>query len=193
MGHAQQRRFRAIQWRRTASLFECMFTSYMDDYVPAVIREINSLSDVFSSILMAGRPSAACPSATAPYVANCRPRRPAAFWHVFNDRVFNFWPKYDAVAKEKKPDSFFFANLGGNVSGGANLSRLGKSPPGSRPTIRAAPTMIPRSGDAASPAGPGLQCRAGWEIKRKCYRCLFHRSRHLAQFLVGPPEAEMSL
>ena len=53
------------------------------------------------------------------------PARPA-YWRVFNDRVFELWQKYDAIAKEKKPDSFFFANLGGNVRGGPNLDRLGK-------------------------------------------------------------------
>jgi hypothetical protein len=40
--------------------------------------------------------------------------------------VLELWQKYDAIAKEKKPDSFFFANSGGNVRGGPNLSGLGK-------------------------------------------------------------------
>ncbi len=31
------------------------------------------------------------------------------------------------IAKEKKADSFFFANSGGNVRGGPNLDRLGKT------------------------------------------------------------------
>ena len=35
--------------------------------------------------------------------------------------------EYDALAKEKKKDSFFFANSGGNVRGGPNLDRLGKT------------------------------------------------------------------
>ena len=42
------------------------------------------------------------------------------------DRVLELWQKYDAIAKEKKQDSFFFANSGGNVRGGPNLDRLGK-------------------------------------------------------------------
>ncbi len=50
-----------------------------------------------------------------------------AYWRsVFTDRVLELWQKYDAIAKEKKPDSFFFANSGGNVRGGPNLDRLGK-------------------------------------------------------------------
>ena len=74
----------------------------------------------------AGRRSAACPSATAPSAASCRLPTHPAYWRVFNDRVFELWSKYDAIAKEKKPDSFFFANLGGNVHAGPNLDRLGK-------------------------------------------------------------------
>jgi hypothetical protein len=46
---------------------------------------------------------------------------------VFTDRVLSLWQRYDAIAKEKKPDSFFFANSGGNVRGGPNLDQLGKT------------------------------------------------------------------
>jgi hypothetical protein len=49
-----------------------------------------------------------------------------AYWSVFTDRVLDLWQRYDAIAKEKKQDSFFFANSGGNVPGGPNLDRLGK-------------------------------------------------------------------
>ena len=49
-----------------------------------------------------------------------------AYWSVFTDRVLNLWKRYDAIAKEKKPDSFFFANSGGNVRGGPNLDQLAK-------------------------------------------------------------------
>src|SRR5256884_7599592 len=50
-----------------------------------------------------------------------------AFWKVFNERVLQLWQEYDAIAKEKKPDSFYFANLGGNLRCGPNLDRLGKT------------------------------------------------------------------
>lgn len=50
-----------------------------------------------------------------------------AYWRVFTDRVLELWGKHDAIAKEKKADSFFFANSGGNVRGGPNLDRLGKT------------------------------------------------------------------
>src|SRR5256884_9859962 len=47
-----------------------------------------------------------------------------AYWKVFNERVLQLWQEYDAIAKEKKPDSFYFANLGGNLRCGPNLDRL---------------------------------------------------------------------
>jgi hypothetical protein len=50
-----------------------------------------------------------------------------AYWRVFNNRVLDLWKRYDAIAKEKKADSFFFANSGGNVHASVNLDALGKT------------------------------------------------------------------
>ena len=105
----------------------CMFTSYMDDYVPAIMREVNSLYDVDCFYANGWPPLGNLPVC---YCAVCS-KLPApgtpAYWRVFTDRVLSLWQKYDAIAKEKKPDSFFFANSGGNVRGGPNLDRLGKT------------------------------------------------------------------
>jgi hypothetical protein len=63
------------------------------------------------------------------HCAVCSKLAPAgtpAYWRAFTDRVLDLWQRYDAIAKEKKHDSFFFANSGGNVRGGPNLDRLGK-------------------------------------------------------------------
>lgn len=104
----------------------CMFTSYMDDYVPAIMREINSLYDIDCFYTNGWPPIGRLPDC---YCAICsklpRPNT-VAYWNVFNDRLLELWQKYDAIAKEKKPDSFFFANLGGNVHGGPDLDRLSK-------------------------------------------------------------------
>lgn len=105
----------------------CMFTSYMDDYVPAIMREINSLYDIDCFYTNGWPPIGRLPDC---YCAICsklpRPNT-VAYWNIFNDRVLELWHKYDAIAKERKPDSFFFANLGGNVHGGPDLDRLGKT------------------------------------------------------------------
>ncbi len=81
-----------------------------------------------------------------------------AYWRVFTDRVFELWQKYDAIAKEKKPDSFFFANLGGNVRGGPISIASEKSRHGSRPTTRGARTTLLPSGDAACRAASAMLC-----------------------------------
>lgn len=105
----------------------CMFTSYMDDYVPAIMREVNSLYDVDCFYANGWPPLGSLPVC---YCAVCS-KLPApgspAYWQAFTNRVLDLWQRYDAIAKEKKPDSFFFANSGGNVRGGPNLDRLGKT------------------------------------------------------------------
>ncbi len=105
----------------------CMFTTYMDDYVPAIMREVNSLYDVDCFYANGWPPLGSLPVC---YCALCS-KLPApgtpAYWRVFTDRVLSLWQRYDAIAKEKRPDSFFFANSGGNVRGGPNLDRLGKT------------------------------------------------------------------
>jgi hypothetical protein len=77
----------------------CMFTTYMTDYVPAVMREVNSLYDVD------GTP---------------------AYWEKFNERTLYLWRLYDSIAKEKRPSNFYFANLGGGIRCTADLVRLGE-------------------------------------------------------------------
>jgi hypothetical protein len=62
------------------------------------------------------------------YCEQCKklpPPQTPAYWDKFNERVFYLWKLYDGIAKEKKPTSFFFANLGGGVHGGPNLAELG--------------------------------------------------------------------
>jgi len=103
----------------------CMFSSYMDDYVPAIMREVNSLYDVDCFYTNGWPPLGSLPDCHCGICSKLPPPNTVAYWRVFNDRVFELWNKYDAIAKEKKPDSFFFANLGGNVHAGPNLHRLG--------------------------------------------------------------------
>lgn len=104
----------------------CMFTSYMDDYVPAIMREVNSLYDVDCFYTNGWPPIGSLPDCHCPICSKLPAANTSAYWRVFDDRVFELWQKYDAIAKEKRPDGFFFANLGGNVHCGPNLDRLGK-------------------------------------------------------------------
>lgn len=104
----------------------CMFSTYMDDYVPAIMREINSLYNVDCFYTNGWPPLGSLPECHCAICSKLPSTGTVAYWHAFNDRIFALWQRYDAIAKEKKPDSFFFANLGGNVHAGPNLDRLGK-------------------------------------------------------------------
>ena len=104
----------------------CMFSTYMDDYVPAIMREINSLYDVDCFYTNGWPPLGSLPECHCAICRNLPASGTPAYWRAFTDRVLDLWQRYDGIAKEKKRDSFFFANSGGNVRGGPNLDRLGK-------------------------------------------------------------------
>ena len=104
----------------------CMFTSYMDDYVPAIMREINSLYDVDCFYTNGWPPLGSLPECWCAICQKLPASGTPSYWRAFTDRVLDLWQRYDGIAKEKKHDSFFFANSGGNVRGGPNLDRLGK-------------------------------------------------------------------
>jgi hypothetical protein len=104
----------------------CMFSTYMDDYVPAIMREVNALYDVDCFYTNGWPPLGSLPVCYCSICSKLPSPGTPAYWHVFTDRVLELWRKYDAIAKEKKHDSFFFANSGGNVRGGPNLAQLGK-------------------------------------------------------------------
>ncbi len=104
----------------------CMFTEYMTDYVPAIMREVNSLYDIDGIYTNGWPPLGSLPVC---YCDTCRRlARPGtvAYWDQFNDRVFALWKLYDSIAKQKRPANFFFANLGGGVRSAADLPRLGE-------------------------------------------------------------------
>jgi hypothetical protein len=104
----------------------CMFSSYMDDYLPAIMREVNSLYDVDCFYTNGWPPLSSLPECHCAICSKLPAAGTPAYWRVFTARVLELWQRYDAIAKEKKPDSFFFANSGGNVRGGPNLAALGK-------------------------------------------------------------------
>jgi Hypothetical glycosyl hydrolase 6/Beta-galactosidase trimerisation domain len=104
----------------------CMFTSYMTDYMTAIMKEINARYDVDGLFTNAWPPLGSMPTC---YCDECR-KLPAsntlAYWEKFNERTMFLWKLYDGIAKEKNPANFFFANLGGGIRSTANLVELGK-------------------------------------------------------------------
>src|ERR1039457_6846667 len=81
----------------------CMFSTYMDDYVPAVMREVNFLYDV-DCFYTNGWPSWSFPECHCSICGKLPPTNTVNYGRVFNDRIVELWHKYDSIAKEKKPD-----------------------------------------------------------------------------------------
>jgi Hypothetical glycosyl hydrolase 6/Beta-galactosidase trimerisation domain len=104
----------------------CMFSTYMTDYVPAIMREVNGLYDVDGLFTNAWPPLGAMPVC---HCAQCR-NLPASgtpdYWDRFNERTVYLWKLYDSIAKEKKASNFYFANLGGGIRCTVDLVRLGE-------------------------------------------------------------------
>lgn len=104
----------------------CMFSTYMTDYLPAILREVNSLYDVDGLFTNAWPPLGKLPVC---HCARCRELPPAGtieYWDKFNERTVYLWKLYDSIAKEKKPGNFYFANLGGGIRSSVNLVQLGE-------------------------------------------------------------------
>ena len=104
----------------------CMFTSYMTDYMPAIMKEINSLYDVDGLFTNAWPPLGSLPVCHCEQCRTLPTPGTIAYWERFNERTMLLWKMYDSIAKEKSPSNFFFANLGGGVRSSANLVELGK-------------------------------------------------------------------
>ena len=103
----------------------CMFSTYMTDYMPAIMKEINSLYDVDAMFTNAWPPLGSLPVC---YCDQCRKLPPAGsieYWDKFNERTVYLWKLYDSIAKEK-PANFYFANLGGGIRCTADLVKLGE-------------------------------------------------------------------
>jgi hypothetical protein len=104
----------------------CMFTTYFTEHIPAIMREVNSRYDIDGIFTNAWPPLGRLPEC---FCDQCR-QLPAAgspdYWDKFNQRIVYLWKMYDAIAKEKKPDNLFFANLGGSIRATPNLKQLGE-------------------------------------------------------------------
>ncbi|HKA00663.1 MAG TPA: alpha-amylase family protein [Candidatus Solibacter sp.] len=104
----------------------CMFSRYMTDYMPAIMREVNGLYEIDGLFTNAWPPLGSLPVC---YCDQCRKLPPAGsieYWEKFNERTIYLWKLYDSIAKEKKPANFYFANLGGGIRSTADLVKLGE-------------------------------------------------------------------
>ena len=102
----------------------CMFASYYSEQIPAIMREINSRYDIDSIFTNGWPPLGRMPDC---WCDQCRrlPRPGTVeYWDKFNERALWLWRLYDSIAKEKKPDSIYFGNLGGGIRATVDLSKL---------------------------------------------------------------------
>jgi hypothetical protein len=104
----------------------CMFSTYMTDYVPAVMREVNSLYDVDGLFTNGWPPYTNLPVCHCAVCSRLPPSGTPAYWDKLNERIFYLWKLYDSIAKEKRPSNFYFANLGGAIHCTANLKQVGE-------------------------------------------------------------------
>jgi hypothetical protein len=104
----------------------CMFSSYMTDYIPAIMREVTSLYDVDAVFTNGWPPLGTLPVCHCDICRNLPTSGTPAYWDKFNDRVEQLWTLYNTAVKLKNAKVFYFANLGGGARSSISLSRFGK-------------------------------------------------------------------
>jgi hypothetical protein len=108
------------------NLFQtCMFSTYMTDHFPAIMREVNSRYDMDAHYTN-GWPSFALPVCYCDVCRQLPPPKTPAYWDKFNERFTYLWKLYDSIAKEKKSTSFYINNMGGGVRATPNLAKFGE-------------------------------------------------------------------
>ena len=130
----------------------CMFSTYMDDYVPAIMHEISSLYDVDCFYTNGWPPLGSLPECHCAICSKLPPSGTPAYWRVFDDRVFELWQKYDAIARRKSRTVSFLPTLVETFAAVPICIGWAESPHGFRPTTKGAPMTIPRYGDAVCKA-----------------------------------------
>jgi hypothetical protein len=115
----------AVQHSEDPRLYRtCMFTSYFTDYIPAIMKEINSRYEVDAFFTNGWPPLGHLPVCQCDQCKDSPAPGTVAYWDKFNERTIYLWKVYDAIAKEKKPENIYFANLGGAIRCGPNLKEI---------------------------------------------------------------------
>ena len=95
--------------------------------MPAIFREVQAHYDVDALYTNGWPPLGNLPVC---YCDECRklakPNTPE-YWEQFTERTVALWKLYDGIAKEKKSDGLFYANLGGGLRATPNIKRLAEA------------------------------------------------------------------
>ena len=102
----------------------CMFTTYMTEHMPAIMREVNDRYAVDGLFTNAWPPIGRMPECYCNACKDLPHFDTPAYWDKFTERVLYLWKMWDGIAKEKSPDNLFFANMGGAIVGGPNMKSL---------------------------------------------------------------------
>ncbi len=102
----------------------CMFSPYFTEHTVAIMREINARYDVDALYTNGWPPLGSLPVCSCDACRKLAPPNTVEYWEQFTDRCVELWKLYDGVAKEKKPDNLYYANLGGGIRATPNLVRL---------------------------------------------------------------------
>lgn len=115
-----------VRHSEDARLFRtCMFSTYMTEYVPAVMKEVLGLYAVDGLYTNGWPPLGSFPRCGCGVCRTLPPSGTPAYWDRFNARTIELWRLYDGLAKTKSPSLFYFGNLGGGVRSTADLVALG--------------------------------------------------------------------
>ena len=136
----------------------CMFSSYMDDYVPAIMREVNSLYDVDCFYTNGWPPLGSLPDCHCSICSKLPAAGTPAYWRVFNDRVFELWKIRRHRQREKARQLLLRQPRRQRPRRPESRSprQIRRLVPGA--TTRAAATTIPPSGDAVCRAASATPC-----------------------------------
>lgn len=104
----------------------CIFSTYFSEHMPAIMREVHARYDVDGLFTNAWPPLGSLPICHCDVCRGSAALGPTALWERFNEHLLATWRRYDAIAKEKKPDNLFFANLGDGFRAAPNLFQLAK-------------------------------------------------------------------
>jgi len=102
----------------------CLFTTYMTEHIPAIMREVNSRYEIDGIFTNAWPYIGQLPPC---YCDVCR-TLPAfgsvAYWDKYTERIVELWKLWDGIAKEKSPNNLYFGNMGGSIESGPNMMAL---------------------------------------------------------------------
>jgi len=102
----------------------CMFSTYFTEHMPAIMREVQAHYDVDALYTNGWPPLGGLPVCHCDQCRKLAKPNSVEYWDQFTERTVELWKLYDGIAKEKKPDSLFYGNLGGGLRATPNLARL---------------------------------------------------------------------